>query len=86
MYEPGDIAKLTRIAAPSISMVTAVAPVHQERVGSLAAIEDAKAELVEALPSDGTAVLNADDERVRTFGSRTVRCPCSSTASPPAPT
>jgi UDP-N-acetylmuramoyl-tripeptide--D-alanyl-D-alanine ligase len=51
--------------------VTAVAPVHLERAGSLAAIEDAKAELVEALPASGTAILNQDDDRVRTFRSRT---------------
>ncbi len=71
MYVGGEIATLARIARPEIGVVTAVAPVHQERAGSLAAIERAKAELVEALPPDGTAVLNADDERVRLFGSRT---------------
>ncbi len=71
MYVGGEIATLARIARPEIGVVTSVAPVHQERAGSLAAIERAKAELVEALPPDGTAVLNADDERVRLFGSRT---------------
>ena len=71
MYVGGEIATLARIARPEIGVVTSVAPVHQERAGSLAAIERAKAELVEALPPDGTAVLNADDERVRRFGSRT---------------
>jgi len=71
MYVGGEIATLARLGRPEIGVVTAVAPVHQERAGSLAAIEDAKAELVEALPPDGTAVLNADDARVRTFGSRT---------------
>src|SRR5665811_1104133 len=71
MYVGGEIATLARLGRPEIGVVTAVAPVHQERAGSLAAIENAKAELVEALPPDGTAVLNADDARVRTFGSRT---------------
>jgi UDP-N-acetylmuramoyl-tripeptide--D-alanyl-D-alanine ligase len=71
MYVGGEIATLARLGRPDIGVVTAVAPVHQERAGSLAAIEKAKAELVEALPPDGTAVLNADDARVRTFGSRT---------------
>jgi UDP-N-acetylmuramoyl-tripeptide--D-alanyl-D-alanine ligase len=71
MYVGGEIATLARLGRPMIGVVTAVAPVHQERAGSLAAIEDAKAELVEALPPDGTAVLNADDVRVRTFASRT---------------
>jgi UDP-N-acetylmuramoyl-tripeptide--D-alanyl-D-alanine ligase len=45
--------------------------VHLSRVGTLDAIERAKGELVEALPADGTAVLNADDERVRRMASRT---------------
>ena len=71
MYVGGEIATLARLGRPRIGVVTAVASVHQERAGSLEAIENAKAELVEALPPEGTAVLNADDARVRTFGSRT---------------
>jgi UDP-N-acetylmuramoyl-tripeptide--D-alanyl-D-alanine ligase len=71
MYVGGDIATLARLGRPEIGVVTSVAPVHLERAGSLAAIENAKAELVEALPPDGSAVLNADDERVRTFSERT---------------
>jgi UDP-N-acetylmuramoyl-tripeptide--D-alanyl-D-alanine ligase len=71
MYVGGEIATLAALGRPSIGIVTAVAPVHLERAGSLAAIEDAKAELVEALPVAGTAILNHDDLRVRAFGSRT---------------
>ena len=71
MYVGGEIATLARLGRPSIGVVTAVAPVHLERAGSLEAIENAKAELVEALPADGTAVLNHDDPRVRRFGART---------------
>jgi UDP-N-acetylmuramoyl-tripeptide--D-alanyl-D-alanine ligase len=71
MYVGGEIATLAALGRPSIGVVTAVAPVHLERAGSLEAIEDAKAELVEALPSTGTAILNADDDRVRSFGRRT---------------
>jgi UDP-N-acetylmuramoyl-tripeptide--D-alanyl-D-alanine ligase len=40
-------------------------------MGSIAAIERAKGELVEALPSDGVAVLNQDDRRVRRMADRT---------------
>ncbi len=54
-----------------MGVVTAVAPVHLERAGSLDAIANAKAELVEALPADGVAVLNADDPIVRSFDRRT---------------
>lgn len=71
MYVGGEIATLAALGRPSIGVVTAVAPVHLERAGSLAAIEAAKAELVEALPATGTAILNADDPRVRGFGRRT---------------
>ena len=71
MYTGGEIADLARIARPSIGVVTGVSAVHLERAGSLAAIVDAKAELVEALPADGCAILNADDPIVRDFDRRT---------------
>jgi UDP-N-acetylmuramoyl-tripeptide--D-alanyl-D-alanine ligase len=71
MYVPGDIAVLCRIARPSIGVVTAVRPIHLSRAGSIEAIEAGKAELVEALPPDGVAVLNADDPRVAAMASRT---------------
>ena len=71
MYVGGEIAVLARLARPSIGVVTSVAPVHLARAGSIEAIENAKAELVEALPTEGTAVLNADDPRVRRFAART---------------
>jgi UDP-N-acetylmuramoyl-tripeptide--D-alanyl-D-alanine ligase len=71
MYVGGEIADLARMARPRIGVVTAVEPVHLSRIGSIDAIERAKAELVEALPSDGIAVLNADDLRVRAMADRT---------------
>jgi UDP-N-acetylmuramoyl-tripeptide--D-alanyl-D-alanine ligase len=71
MYVGGEIADLARIARPSIGVVTAVQAVHLSRIGSLEAIEKAKGELLDALPAHGTAVLNADDERVRAMGDRT---------------
>jgi UDP-N-acetylmuramoyl-tripeptide--D-alanyl-D-alanine ligase len=72
MYVGGEIADLARIARPSIGVVTAVQAVHVSRIGSLEAIEQAKGELLEALPPDGVAVLNADDPIVRNMGSRSV--------------
>jgi len=71
MYAGGEIADLARMARPRIGVVTAVQGVHLSRMGTLAAIEQAKGELVEALPSDGTAILNADDKRVRRMADRT---------------
>ena len=71
MYVGGEIATLASLGQPSIGIVTAIAPVHLERAGSLEAIVDAKAELLEALPADGTAVLNRDDPAVVGMAGRT---------------
>jgi UDP-N-acetylmuramoyl-tripeptide--D-alanyl-D-alanine ligase len=65
MYMPGDIAHLADIAQPEVGMVTAVAPVHLERMGSIEAIAREKSRLIAALPNDGLAVLNADDPWTR---------------------
>ena len=70
MYVAGEIAELARIAKPRIGVVTAVQPVHLSRIGSLEAIEAAKGELLDALPPDGAAILNADDPVVRGMGAR----------------
>ncbi|MGH2381673.1 MAG: UDP-N-acetylmuramoyl-tripeptide--D-alanyl-D-alanine ligase [Candidatus Limnocylindria bacterium] len=64
MYTLGEIARLVEIARPEVGVVLAVHPAHLERTGSIERIAQAKAELPAALPSDGLAVLNADDPRV----------------------
>jgi len=71
MYVGGEIADLAAMARPEIGVVTAVQPVHLSRIGTIEAVERAKGELIEALPPDGVAVLNADDERVRRMAART---------------
>jgi len=68
---PGHITHLCRIAPPGIGVVVNVGTAHIGEFGSVDAIADAKAELVRALPDDGVAVLNADDERVRAMGALT---------------
>jgi UDP-N-acetylmuramoyl-tripeptide--D-alanyl-D-alanine ligase len=60
----GQIADLVRIAAPQIGVVTNIGETHLELLGSLDTVARAKGELIEGLPPDGAAVLNADDARV----------------------
>ena len=64
MYARGEIARLAELAAPIVGVITNVGPVHLERLGAIEAIAEAKAELVQALPPEGVAILNYDDERV----------------------
>ncbi len=71
MYVEGDIRALCALARPHIGVVTAIDAVHAERAGDLDAIERGKGELVEALPSDGWALLAADDLRVARLAART---------------
>ena len=68
MSHASEISALAKIAQPEIGVVTNVAPVHLEFFDSLAGIARAKYELIESLPPNGTAVLNADDEYVSQFG------------------
>jgi UDP-N-acetylmuramoyl-tripeptide--D-alanyl-D-alanine ligase len=71
MYRPGDIAQLAQLARPDIGIVTNVGPSHLARAGSIAAIAATKAELVQALPPDGYAILNIDDPHVRAMADQT---------------
>jgi UDP-N-acetylmuramoyl-tripeptide--D-alanyl-D-alanine ligase len=69
-YAFGELTLLASIAQPNIAVVTNVFPVHLERMGSIEAIAETKAELVDAVPADGAAVLNGDDHRVRAMAAR----------------
>jgi UDP-N-acetylmuramoyl-tripeptide--D-alanyl-D-alanine ligase len=63
----GEISRLCTVAPPKIGIVTAVAAAHTARLGGIDGVARAKAELVQALPEHGLAILNADDERVRSM-------------------
>jgi UDP-N-acetylmuramoyl-tripeptide--D-alanyl-D-alanine ligase len=67
----GHIRYLCQVAPPRIGAVLNVGTSHIGEFGSVDAIAEAKGELVESLPADGVAVLNADDPRVRSMASRT---------------
>jgi len=79
MQRPGDIGRLAALARPVIGIITNVGIVHIEFFNSHEELARAKGELVAALPQEGLAVLNADNEffpllvqmtaaRVATFG------------------
>ncbi|MDR1776075.1 MAG: Mur ligase domain-containing protein [Actinomycetes bacterium] len=59
MRGSGEIALLADIARPTIGVVTTIGDGHIERLGSRDAIANAKAELLQALPADGWAILDA---------------------------
>lgn len=68
--KPGDIAYLTDIVTPEVALVNNIAAAHLERMGSLMGVAETKGAIYEALPADGTAVINADDAFAEYFASR----------------
>jgi UDP-N-acetylmuramoyl-tripeptide--D-alanyl-D-alanine ligase len=60
MNHQGEIAPLSRLVRPQVAIITTIAPVHLEFLGSLANIADAKAEIFIGAPTDGAAVINRD--------------------------
>jgi len=62
---PGEIAALARLIEPEIAVVTGIAPVHLEGLGSLENIAAEKLSLLGSLRPDGCAVVNVDHEILR---------------------
>ena len=57
----GEIGTLTRIAQPTVALITNAGPAHLEGFGSIAGVAHAKGEIFGGLSADGIAVINADD-------------------------
>src|SRR5687767_6199916 len=72
-YVPGEIADLCRLVRPRIGIIVEIPaiPVHFSRTPNVEAIAAGKAELIESLPDDGVALLNADSPRVKALAPRT---------------
>lgn len=68
--KPGDIAYLTDIVTPEVALVNNIAAAHLERMGTLMGVAETKGAIYDALPADGTAVINADDAFAEYFASR----------------
>lgn len=73
---PGEIGRLAAIASPWMGCVTNVGPAHIEFFGSVDGVAQTKGQLLEALPSNGVAVVNVDDayhdDFVRRTGARNI--------------
>ena len=67
---PGKIRTQTRVLRPQIGVITTVGDDHYRKYRSLEATAKEKGMLAEAVPSDGTAILNADDPHVRAMAAR----------------
>ncbi len=62
MNRAGEIARLTEIADPDVGLITNVAKVHVEGLGSVEGVAKAKVELLEKMSAEGQPILNGDDE------------------------
>lgn len=70
MNAPGEIRRLTKIARPNVAVVTNVTAAHLEKLKTVEAVAKAKAEIFEAMDSNGVAVINDEDPFVREMGSK----------------
>ena len=66
----GEIETLTRLAMPTVGMITNIGPAHLQFLGDTDTVARAKGELLQYMRSDGTAVLNADDRYFITLRNR----------------
>jgi UDP-N-acetylmuramoyl-tripeptide--D-alanyl-D-alanine ligase len=70
MNHAGEIAPLSRLVRPHVAVITTIAPVHLEFLGSLANIAGAKAEIFLGVPPNGAAVINRDIDQFAQLSAR----------------
>jgi UDP-N-acetylmuramoyl-tripeptide--D-alanyl-D-alanine ligase len=64
MNHAGEIAPLARLARPHVAVITTIAKAHVGHLGSIEAIADEKASIIEGLEPGGIVVLPADSEQL----------------------
>src|SRR6266404_2085397 len=67
---PGEIERLTEIAAPDLGIITSVAAAHLEGLKSVAGVAHEKGALFRGIRPGGTIAVNWDDARVRRLGQK----------------
>lgn len=75
-YKRGEIAYMTKMAKPEIAIITAINPQHQDLFGSIEHTMKAKYELIEGLIGKRIAIMNTDDQHVRTMADWAKRDGC----------
>lgn len=70
MNAPGEIARLTKIADPTVGLITNVTVAHLEKLGTVDAVASAKGELFDELSEKSAAVINDEDKRVKEMGAK----------------
>jgi UDP-N-acetylmuramoyl-tripeptide--D-alanyl-D-alanine ligase len=71
MNHPGEVAVLSKVAAPDVAIITNIGVAHIEFMGSREAIAREKGALAEAVGPKGTVILNADDPFTNSLAART---------------
>jgi UDP-N-acetylmuramoyl-tripeptide--D-alanyl-D-alanine ligase len=66
----GEIKRLTEIAAPTIGLITNIGPAHLAGFGSLNVVQEEKGDLFLNMSASGTAVINQDDEAIRSLAEK----------------
>jgi len=70
MSTPGELGQVSLLGRPDVAVFTNVRPAHLEAFGSLRAIAEAKAELLQGLAADGLVIANRDDPEIVRFVGR----------------
>lgn len=66
-YKEGEIKELCDLVSPEVGILTSIGPQHLETFKTIETVQKTKFELIESLPQTGLAVLNMDDDNIRSY-------------------